>query len=205
MRQMCLRAGSERLSHFGHRSRSPRRRGLPTVSATRLDRDRNYPVESDRDGCSRERTDQPSARRRPAPAEVRPRARPGPETSSLLIKWLLENNAEYVDCQRACLSKSARFRGGRSGLPTNRWFLRSIRVQVPNGILIGSAVFAARGDQDRPRSDAARTGRSDRRGSQTSSLLVSVPSQELGWEEQCRQPVQSRGVVDRAFEVQERG
>ena len=51
---------------------------------------------------------------------------------------------------------------GGSGLPSNTWFSRPTRVLYPNGILIGSAIFAGltsvrERQRDRPTDHASRS------------------------------------------------
>ena len=38
---------------------------------------------------------------------------------------------------------------GGSGLPSNTWFLELTRIHNPNGIMIGSTIFAGLNDHDR--------------------------------------------------------
>jgi len=50
-----------------------------------------------------------------------------------------------AECRRACpgmFSPKIAHSNGGIWTPSNTWFLRSTRVSIPNGITIGSAVFA---------------------------------------------------------------
>ena len=66
------------------------------------------------------------------------------QTASRLVQPFLDSSRQ---CRRACPGmsfplKKLSLRMRRSGLPSNTWFLDSTKANNPNGISIGSAVFA---------------------------------------------------------------